>query len=108
MKVVITRNGEDDLEAIYRSHAEYSIDYADKFFDQIVGYIIERLSQFPLSAPEYSPETGIRRLVYDEKINIYYVLKDDAAYVLYILDARRILNEKILMLSDEDVIGIVE
>ncbi len=107
MRVIITRNGENNLEAIYQYHGEYSFNYADRFHDQIIDFMMERLSRFPKLGRKVSPQNNIRKLVYDEAYNIYYQIKEDAAYILYILDGRRILNDQILFLEDHEINGLM-
>ena len=103
MRVIITRNAENDLEAVYRYHADYSFEYADKFYDEIVGYAMSQLSRFPESGRALENSPNIRKLVFDNGYNIYYTVQDDAAYILFILDGRRILNHQIQYLDETDV-----
>lgn len=103
MKVIITRNAEDDLESVFHYHAEYNLDYALEFHDQIVRFLLETLSRFPELGREYRSETGIRKLVYVQHYNIYYQIQDNAVYILYILDGRRLLNSSDHMLDDDDL-----
>ncbi|WP_135078537.1 type II toxin-antitoxin system RelE/ParE family toxin [Terasakiella sp. SH-1] len=107
MHVIITRNGEADLEAIYQYHAEYTFEYADKFHDEIIAFMIEKLSHFPELGREVSTVPQIRKLVYDSSYNIYYLIKEDTAYILYILDGRRILNDQIQFLQDHEIDGLM-
>jgi len=93
MKVIITQNTEDNLETIFHYHAEHSLTFADRFYDGIVSFIIENISQFPRLGREYNTNSGLRKLVYDGNYNIYYLVKNDAAFIVYILDGRRMLNE---------------
>lgn len=107
MRVIITRNGETDLEAIYRDHADYSFEFADRFHDRIVNFMIKNLSQHPKIGRALESPENVRKLVYDGAYNIYYTLKSDAAYILYILDGRRILNDQLLHLNEEEIENLI-
>jgi plasmid stabilization system protein ParE len=108
MKIVITANAEHNLAAIYDYHAAYSFDHADNFHDEIVKFIRDNLSQFPESGAVYNPQSGIRRLIYRGNHNIYYVVRDGAAYMLFVIDGRGILNDELRQADDagvDDIIG---
>lgn len=107
MQIAITQNAENDLEALYGYHADYSIAFADSFHDEIVTFIIDNLSQFPAMGREEVGQAPIRKLVYKAAFNIYYTVRDETAFILYILDGRRFLNEKISLLGDDDVDGLI-
>ncbi len=108
MKVVITRNGEENLGAIYDYHAEYSFDYADNFHDELVKFITDNISQFPKSGAVYNPRSGVRRLIYKHNYNIYYAVGKDVAYVLFILDGRGFLNEALRHMDDDEIDDIID
>ncbi len=100
MKIFLTENAEDNLWHIYKYHADYSHDYADEFQGQITDLIFTNLAQFPKLGTLYNPSQNLYRLVYDGRYNIYYVEKNAALYIVYVLDGRLQLN---LDISDPDM-----
>ncbi len=94
MSVFITKNAEANLQLIYEYHAEYSVQYADKFHDDILAFVIKNLSEFPEMGIVHNAEQATRRLVFGN-YNIYYLNQSSATYVLYIIDGRMNLNEQL-------------
>jgi len=78
MRVFLTEHAEENLWQIYRYHADYNI--------------FSALSQHPELGAVYNETINLRRMIYAKRYNIYYVLRDDALYIIYILDGRMLLN----------------
>jgi len=95
MKVHFTENSEADLTEIYIYQCDYSLDYADRFYDEITDFAIKNLSEQPRLGHEYNSERGIFRLIFKERYNIYYVIRDDGIYIIYILDGPVSFNAKL-------------
>lgn len=92
MKVHFTKNSEKNLSKIHIYHRDYSLDYADSFYDDITDFILKNLSQHPKIGHIYNAEKGIYRLVFMGRYNVYYLLQDDMVFILYILDGRVSFN----------------
>jgi len=99
MRVFLTEHAEENLWQIYRYHADYSESYAESFQAELTDYIFSALSQHPELGAVYNEAINLRRMVYAKRYNIYYVLRDDALYIIYILDGRMLLNVE---LADPD------
>jgi len=100
MKVIITQTAEDSLEEIYRYKCEYSVAHADEFLSNIYAFTTENLSQFPRLGHIYNPERGLFRLIHAKAFNIYYTIRDQEVFVLFIIDGSISLNQE---LSDPTV-----
>lgn len=92
MKVILTENAEENLWQIYRYHAGYSESYADAFQSGLTDFIFTALSKHPELGTVYNAAISLRRIVYDKRYIIYYVLKPDALYIVYVLDGRMQIN----------------
>lgn len=92
MKVHFTQNAHSNLASIFDYHVDYSLQYADKFYDDITAYISEALTQFPEIGVMYNDTKTLRRLVYKKGYNAYYVIRNSTVYILYIIDAKLYLN----------------
>ena len=95
MKVVMTQTASESLWPIYLYHLDYSQDYAEAFQCEIYRFILEHLSCNPLLGDLYHEPRGIPRLIIQKRGNIYYTLRDDTAFVLFILDGRIGINQDI-------------
>ena len=95
MKIHFTQNFENNLTEIHIYQRDYSISYADEFYDAIINFIISNLSKHPKLGHEYNSEKGIFRLIYKERYNIYYLIQDDTIFILYILDGLVSLNAEL-------------
>ena len=95
MKVIITQTAEDSLEEIYRYKCEYSVAHADEFLSDIYGFTTENLSQFPRLGHVYNPERGLFRLIYGKAFNIYYTIREQEVFVLFIIDGSISLNQEL-------------
>jgi plasmid stabilization system protein ParE len=100
MKVVMTQTAEDSLGEIYRYKCEYSITHADEFLSEIYAFTTDNLSEFPRLGHVYNPERGLFRLIYAKAFNIYYTIRDQEVFVLFIIDGSISLNQE---LSDPTV-----
>lgn len=95
MKVIITQSAEDSLGEIYRYKCEYSVAHADDFLSDIYAFTTENLSQFPRLGHVYNPERGLLRLIYDKAFNIYYTIREQDVFVLFIIDGSISLNQEL-------------
>ncbi|WP_340263547.1 type II toxin-antitoxin system RelE/ParE family toxin [Sulfitobacter pontiacus] len=100
MKVIITQSAEDSLREIYRYKCEYSVAHADEFLSDIYAFTTENLSQFPRLGHVYNPERDLFRLIYTKAFNIYYTIREQEVFVLFIIDGSISLNQE---LSDPTV-----
>ena len=107
MKVVMTQTASESLWPIYLYHSDYSQDYAEAFQYEIDRFILEHLSTNPLLGHLYHEPHGIRRLIFQKRYNIYYTLRDDTVFVLFIFDGRMGINQDIEEhgLDTDDLIG---
>lgn len=94
MKVVITRAASDSLWPMYLYHLEYSQQFADQFQYDIDRYIVENLEANPLLGHLYHEGRGIRRLIFQKRYNVYYTLRDETVFVLFVFDGRMNINSE--------------
>jgi plasmid stabilization system protein ParE len=99
MKVVITESASESLWPIYLYHRDYTRDYAEAFQIEIDSFIVEHLSANPLPGHTYHEGRGIRRLVFHKRYNIYYTLRGETVFVLFIFDGRMDINSQLLELG---------
>ncbi len=95
MKVIITETASESLWPIFERHLEYSEEYAVNFQWEIEGYIQEQLSAHPEIGSVIHEPRGIRRLVYKKGYNIYYTIRAEAVFVLFIFHGRLEINQLI-------------
>ena len=95
MKVVMTQSASESLWPIYLYHSDYSQDYAETFQYEIDRFILERLSSNPLLGHLYHEGRGIRRLIFQKRYNIYYTVRDEAVYILFVFDGRMDINSEL-------------
>ena len=95
MKVIITQTAEDSLAEIYQYKCEYSVDHADEFIRSIYAFTTDNLSEFPRLGHVYNAECGLFRLIYSKAYNIYYRIREQEVFVLFIIDASISLNEEL-------------
>ena len=93
MKVIITQSAEDSLDEIYRYKCEYSVAHADEFLSNIYAFTTENLSQFPRLGHIYNPKRDLFRLIYAKTFNIYYTIREQEVFVLFIIDGSISLNQ---------------
>jgi plasmid stabilization system protein ParE len=95
MKVIITQSAEDSLGEIYRYKCEYSVTHADEFLSNIYVFTNENLSQFPRLGHVYNSERALFRLIYAKAFNIYYTIREQEVFVLFIIDGSISLNQEL-------------
>ena len=91
----MTQTASESLWPIYLYHLDYSQDYAEAFQYDIDRFILERLNSNPLLGRLYHKPRGIRRLVFKKRYNIYYKIRDETVFVLFIFDGRMVINQNI-------------
>jgi len=95
MKVVITPTAEDSLEEIYRYKCEYNVAHADEFLSKIYAFTTENLSEFPRLGHVHNPERALLRLIYGKVFNIYYTIREQEVFVLFVIDGSISLNQEL-------------
>jgi len=95
MKVVITKTASDSLWPIYLYHLEYSQAHADQFQHEIDRFIVDNLQANPLLGHIYHEDRGIRRLIFQKRYNIYYTVRSDSVFVLFVFDGRMDINSQL-------------
>jgi plasmid stabilization system protein ParE len=95
MKVVLTETAEDCLWAIWNHDRLYSESLADKFQRDIDRFVRNSISANPEIGHVWHAPRGVRRLIFRRRHNIFYTLRDDAAFVLFIFDGRMDINQQI-------------
>jgi len=95
MKVVITEAASESLWPIYLYHLEYSLEYAEAFQIEIDQFIVSSLEESPALGHLYHEPRGIRRLIFKKRYNIYYVVRHDIVFILFIFDGRMDINTQI-------------
>lgn len=95
MKVVMTQTASESLWPIYLYHLDYSQDYAEAFQYDLDSFILERPGSNPLIGHLYHEPRGIRRLIFKKRYNIYYTIRDETVFVLFVLDGRMGINQNI-------------
>ncbi len=95
MKVVITDTASESLWPIYERHLEYSEDYAVNFQREIDAYMLKKFSAHPELGPVVHEPRGIRRLVYKKWYNIYYTIRPEVVFILFIFHGRLEINQLI-------------
>lgn len=86
MKVIITRTAEDSLGEIYHYKCEYSVTHADEFLSVIYAFTTDNLSEFLRLGHAYNPERGLFRLIFAKTYNIYYTIREQELFILFIID----------------------
>lgn len=95
MKVTITNAADESLWPIYLYHLKYSRDYADQFQRDLDRFLIEVLAQNPHLGRLYHPARNIRRVVYEKRYNVYYTIREEVLFVLFVFDGRMQVNQDI-------------
>ena len=95
MKVVITQAASESLWPIYLYHLEYSQEFADQFQYDIDRFIVGQLEAHPLLGHLYHEGRGIRRLIFQRRYNVYYTLRGETVFVLFVFDGRMDINSEI-------------
>ncbi|MBS0573360.1 MAG: type II toxin-antitoxin system RelE/ParE family toxin [Proteobacteria bacterium] len=95
MKVFLTRTAEGCLWAIWDHDRLYSQSQADNFQRAIDRFIRDTIGANPEIGHVWHAPRGIRRLIFRRRHNIFYALRDDVAFVLFIFDGRMDINQQI-------------
>ena len=95
MKVVLTETAEDCLWAIWDHDRLYSEQIADRFQRDIDRFIRDAIAANPEIGHVWHGPRGIRRLIFRRRYNIFYALRDNVAFVLFIFDGRMDINQQI-------------
>lgn len=95
MKVQLTETAGDCLWAIWSHDRLYSETLADDFQRNIDRFIRESIGANPEIGHLWHAPRGIRRLIFRRRHNIFYTLRDEAAWVLFIFDGRMDINQQI-------------
>ncbi len=93
MKIHFTEHAEENLTTIYAYQCEYAREFAESFNDEIVDFIISNLTDHPKLGYVYNQAQSLYRIIYKQRYNIYYLIRNDTIFILYILDGRLLLNE---------------
>ena len=110
MKVFLTQTAEDCLWAIWDHDRVYSEGLADTFQHDIDQFIRDAISANPEIGHIWHVPRGIRRLIFRRRHNIFYTLRDETAWILFIFDGRMDINQQIAEagLDVETLIGRAE
>jgi plasmid stabilization system protein ParE len=95
MRVFLTQAAEDCLWAIWDHDQHYSESLAQDFQRDIDRFIREGVGANPEIGHVWHATRGIRRVIFRRRHNIFYVLRDDVAFVLFIFDGRMDINQQI-------------
>jgi plasmid stabilization system protein ParE len=95
MKVFLTESAEDCLWAIWDHDRHLSEALANKFQRDVDRFIRETIGAQPGIGHVWHAPREIRRLIFRRRHNIFYILRDDVAYVLFIFDGRMDINQQI-------------
>ena len=91
MKINYTRSAKLDLKAIYKYHREYDPKYASDFNRKIIKHIWSHLRAYPKIWVLINETKAIHRLIY-QGYCIYYVMRDEAIFILHIISELQGLN----------------
>lgn len=95
MKVFLTQTAEDCLWAIWDHDRLYSESLAEAFQRDIDRFMQDVLGANPEIGHLWHAPRGIRRLIFRRRHNIFYTLRDETAWVLFIFDGRMDINQQI-------------
>jgi plasmid stabilization system protein ParE len=95
MMVCLTQTAEDCLWVIWNHDRHYSEALAAAFQRDIDRFIRDAISATPEIGHVWHGPRGIRRLIFRRRYNIFYTLRDDVAFVLFIFDGRMDINQQI-------------
>jgi len=95
MKVIITDRASDSLWPIYLHHLGYSREYADSFQYEIDRFIVDSLSANPMLGHLYHEPRSIRRIIFQKRYNVYYTIRSETVFVMFIFDGRMDVNQHI-------------
>ena len=95
MQTYVTKTAQENLGELYDWHREYSESYAEQFHDEIVMYLLRTLPDNPKIGHVYNAAKRLYRLIYKRRYNVYYTIKGDAIYILFIIDGRMLFNSEL-------------
>ena len=95
MKVFLTQTAEDCLWAIWDHDRSNSQELANAFQGDIDLFMRNVIGANPEIGHVWHAPRGIRRLIFRRRHNIFYTLRDDAAWVPFIFDGRMDINQQI-------------
>ncbi len=95
MRVFFTQSAEDCLWAIWSHDRSYSESLADGFQRDIERFIRDSIEANARIGHIWHASRGIRRLIFRRRHNIFYVLRNDVAFILFIFDGRMDINQQI-------------
>ena len=95
MKVILTETADDCLWMIWDRDRLYSEDVAEEFQCDIDHFIRDTISENPEIGHVWHAPRGIRRLIFRRRHNIFYTLRENVAWVLFIFDGRMNINQDI-------------
>lgn len=95
MKVFLTETAEDCLRAIWDHDRLYSEALAEAFQRDIDHFIRIAIGANPEIGHIWHAPRGIRRLIFRRRHNIFYTLRADVAFVLFVFDGRMDINQQI-------------
>lgn len=84
-------NALPSLKNVSTAHYEGS----HTFQYEIDRFIVENLSANPLLGHLYHKARSIRRIIFEKRYNIYYTIRDDSVFVMFIFDGRMDINQQI-------------
>lgn len=106
MKVFLTQTADDCLWAIWNHDRNYSESLADSFQCDIERFIRDSIGANPKIGHVLHAPRGIRRLIFRRRHNIFYTLRHDVAFILFIFDGRMDINQHIAE-SGLDIEGLI-
>lgn len=92
MKVVITETASESLWPIYQYHCQYSEEFANRFQRDIDHFLLESLRANPLLGHVFHEGRNLRRLIFRKRYNIYYTIREERVFVLFVFDGRMDIN----------------
>ncbi|PWE26957.1 hypothetical protein C4N9_19535 [Pararhodobacter marinus] len=95
MKVLLTATAEECLRAIWNHDRHYSETLADGFQRDIDRFMRDMIGDNPEIGHVWHAPRGIRRLIFRKRHNIFYVVRDGSAWILFIFDGRMDINQQI-------------
>lgn len=81
--------------AIWDHDRGYSEGLADSFQRDIERFIRDSIEANPKIGHVWHASRGIRRLIFRRRHNIFYVLHNNMAFILFIFDGRMDINQQI-------------
>ena len=95
MKVFLTQAAEDCLWAIWDHDRLYSERLAEEFQRDLDRFMRDAIGANSEIGHVWHAPRGIRRLIFRRRHNVFYALRDDVAFVLFIFDGRMDINQQV-------------